>query len=253
MLLAEGPKSIAELTELGIPGSSAAYDVKALLKKHEVKQITRDDVRAYELINPILPRSEALSSVILKNLRSTNRAVASQAAKDLDEMSMQGTLDADIIRFLVYEAGKNPTGSIYDALRRQAAFAKRDGNRLLAIDLEKCTEAASEIILDGKREADLRESAFLFLKSLRPANALELAFKIILSPDPAFKTPEPTSFAITVQGACVEAANQSAWRERLYDLLRSDDSTISARAKKILGLGSNRSFIPSGLSDSLGS
>jgi len=251
MLLAEGPKSIAELVELGIPPSSAAYDVKALVKKHEVKQITRDDVRAYELINPILPRSEAFSSLILNNLRSTNKAVARLAAKDLDELSMQGTLDADIIRFLVYEAVKNPRVSIYDALRRQAAFAKRDGNRLLAIELEKCVEAASEIILNGKRKADLRESAFLFLKSLRPANALELAFKIIARHDSAFKTPEPTSFTITVEGACTEAANQSAWRERLYELLRSNDSTISTRAKKILELSSNRSLIPTGLSDSL--
>ena len=124
ILLAEGPKSVAELIDLGIPPSSAAYDVKALLKRHEVKQTAGG---TYALINPILPRSEALSSLILKNLRSTNKAVARQAAKDLDELSMQGALDADIIKFLVYEAGNNPRGSIYDALRRQAAFAKRRG------------------------------------------------------------------------------------------------------------------------------
>jgi hypothetical protein len=234
MLLAEGPKSVSDLIGLGIPPSSAAYDVKVLLKKGEVKQISRDGAKAYALINPILPQSEAFSSLILNNLRSTNKAVARQAAKDLDELSMQGTLDANIIRFLVYEAVKNPRVSIYDALRRQAAFAKRDGNRLLAIELEKCVEAASEIILDGKRKADLRESAFLFLKSLRPADALELAFKIISRHDPAFETPEPTSFAITVEVACTEVANQSAWRERLYDILKSNDLTISARAKKIL-------------------
>ena len=123
-------------------------------------------------------------------------------------------------------------------------------NRLFAIELEKCAKSASEIMLDGRRGADLRESAFLFLKSLRPVDALELAFKLISRHDPAFKTPEPTSFAKTVEGACVEVASQSAWRERLYDILRSDDSTISARAEKILRLSTNRPFIPTEPSDS---
>jgi hypothetical protein len=79
----------------------------------------------------------------------------------------------------------------------------------------------------------------LFLKCLYPDGALELAFK----------TPEPNSFAITIEGACIEAARYSAWRKRLYDILKSDDSTISARANKILRLSTNQPFIPTETSE----
>jgi hypothetical protein len=131
-VLAEGPKSVTELIDLGIPPSSAAYDIKALLKRKEVKQLTQSPVRTYALINQFLPQSEAFASLILRNIRSTDKAVAYQAAKDLDELSMQGWLDAGIIKYLVYEAKNNPRGSIYDALRRQAALAKTNENKPLA-------------------------------------------------------------------------------------------------------------------------
>jgi predicted transcriptional regulator len=242
--LLEGPKSVEELQQSGIPRASAYRDLKRMIKLNQVTKLEGRDRRGrqtvlYALTEVALPSSPEMIDELFQRIGSKEPRFRNNAVDDLRVICKDRRIaDPQQLNHLVRLAQATPEIGLLEILNFQAILAiKSDDLNMLRV-LRGFKDTAEKAVRDRERSGEERYQALRFLQLTMEFDELsEIAMKIISTPnDPALSSAQPTQLASVLQSICISASRLTGFRKRIYDLLLSGDESTSSMAQRILQL-----------------
>jgi len=207
--------TVRDLEASGFKTSTIYRVVNMLVRTGEVEKVTVDGVVRFRPVNRSTLTSSPAQELILKILRANppSSPVGLKAWSDLDDLSMQTRIKSEPLLKFLLQPEQAKTERVLRILTRQARMAREENDRETLGRMKRQLDQADSTVRDC-------DAAFLYVKTLEPARALNIAMDLISQDyeDPALDAPEPTQLYTTLAGTIRNDASNPSVTTQLYNL-----------------------------------
>ena len=214
--------TVRDLEASGFKTSTIYRVVNMLLRTGEVEKVTVDGVVRFKPVNRSTLTSSPGQELILKILRANppSSPVGLKAWIDLDDLSMQTRIKSEPLLKFLLQPERAKTERVLRILTRQALMAREENDRETLGRMKRQLDQADSTVRDWREDVNLRDAAFLYVKTLQPARALNIAMDLISQDyeDPALDAPEPTQLHLNLTGTIRNDASNPSVTTQLYNL-----------------------------------